>query len=48
VVEFATRLPLAFKRAGGISKAPLRDVVLKYLPPELVDRPKMGFSSQHR
>ncbi len=43
VVEFAARLPLEFKRQGGVAKAPLRDVLGRYLPSELVDRPKMGF-----
>lgn len=44
VVEFAMGLPLGYKREGGRSKAPLRDVLGKYVPAELIERPKMGFS----
>ncbi|HXK25091.1 MAG TPA: asparagine synthase (glutamine-hydrolyzing) [Myxococcota bacterium] len=46
VVEYAWRLPPALKygkRAG--SKHLLRKLLDRYVPPELVDRPKRGFSS---
>ena len=43
VVEFALQMPYGFKRHGGAPKAPLRDVLSNYLPPALIDRPKMGF-----
>jgi asparagine synthase (glutamine-hydrolysing) len=43
VVEFAWKLPLHFKICNGISKWILRQVLYKYVPPELVKRPKMGF-----
>jgi asparagine synthase (glutamine-hydrolysing) len=46
VVEYAWRLPPALKycnQAG--SKHLLRRLLYRHVPPELVDRPKMGFSS---
>jgi asparagine synthase (glutamine-hydrolysing) len=43
VVEFAWRLPLALKIREGQGKWLLRQVLYRHVPPELVDRPKMGF-----
>ena len=43
VVEFAWRLPLDYKLRNGIGKWPLRQVLYKYVPKELIERPKMGF-----
>ena len=43
VVEFAWTLPLHFKIRKGTSKWILRQVLRKYVPPKLVERPKMGF-----
>ncbi|MBT6902529.1 MAG: asparagine synthase (glutamine-hydrolyzing) [Nitrospina sp.] len=43
VVEFAWRIPLAMKVHEGQSKWILRQVLHKYVPRHLVDRPKMGF-----
>lgn len=43
VVEFAWRLPLEMKVRGGQGKVILRDVLYKYVPRELLERPKMGF-----
>ena len=43
VVEFAWRLPLSMKIRGKHSKWLLRQVLNKYVPLKLVDRPKMGF-----
>lgn len=43
VVEFAWRVPFALKIRGGQGKWLLRQVLHRYVPPALVDRPKMGF-----
>ncbi|MFZ5761965.1 MAG: asparagine synthase (glutamine-hydrolyzing) [Thermodesulfobacteriota bacterium] len=43
VVEFAWRLPLAMKIRNGQGKWLLRQMLYKYVPRELVERPKMGF-----
>ncbi len=43
VVEFAWRLPMRFKIRNGTSKWILRQVLYKYVPAELIERPKMGF-----
>ncbi|MBO9480328.1 asparagine synthase (glutamine-hydrolyzing) [Salinisphaera sp. G21_0] len=44
VVEFAWRLPLDMKIRDGQGKWILREVLYKYVPRELIERPKMGFS----
>jgi asparagine synthase (glutamine-hydrolysing) len=44
IIEFAWRLPLAMKIKGDIGKGPLRQVLDRYVPKELVDRPKQGFA----
>ncbi len=43
VVEFAARLPLSMKMRGGRGKWILRQVLGRYLPQELTERPKKGF-----
>jgi len=43
LVEFAWTLPASILRNNGISKWPLRQILYKHVPKELVDRPKMGF-----
>ncbi len=44
LVEFAWTLPLRYKFDGRQSKRVLRRVLHRYVPPGLVERPKMGFS----
>jgi asparagine synthase (glutamine-hydrolysing) len=44
VVEWAWRLPLDFKMRKGQSKWLLRQVLYRYVPPALVERPKSGFA----
>ncbi|MEM7171881.1 MAG: asparagine synthase (glutamine-hydrolyzing) [Pseudomonadota bacterium] len=44
VVEFAWRLPMR-RKAGENSKQILREVLYKYVPPHLIDRPKTGFGA---
>ncbi len=43
VIEHAWRIPLTAKIRNGNSKAILRDVLYRYVPRELIERPKMGF-----
>jgi asparagine synthase (glutamine-hydrolysing) len=44
VVEFAWRLPLKFKIREGQGKWLLRQVLYRYVPPAMIERPKKGFS----
>jgi len=44
LVEFAWQVPLSMKIHNGKSKWLLRQVLYRYVPPELIERPKWGFS----
>jgi asparagine synthase (glutamine-hydrolysing) len=43
LVEFAWQVPTEYKYRYGQGKWLLRQVLYRYVPPELMDRPKMGF-----
>jgi asparagine synthase (glutamine-hydrolysing) len=43
VVEFSWRMPLDMKIRAGQSKWPLRQILYRHVPRELIERPKMGF-----
>lgn len=43
IVELALSLPLSYKLHQGQAKWPLRQVLYRYVPQELIERPKMGF-----
>ncbi len=43
VVEFAWTLPMDYKIRQGVTKWPLRQVLYRHVPRELIERPKMGF-----
>ncbi len=44
IVEFAFQLPFDIKFREGVGKWPLRQVLYKYVPRCLVERPKKGFA----
>ncbi|MBX9252835.1 asparagine synthase (glutamine-hydrolyzing) [Desmonostoc muscorum CCALA 125] len=43
VVELASRIPLSMKIRNGQGKWLLRQILYKYVPQKLIERPKMGF-----
>lgn len=45
VFEFAWTLPAQVRLRDGVRKWPMREVLYRYVPRELVDRPKRGFSA---
>lgn len=44
MIELAWRIPVSMKVKNNVSKWALREVLYKYVPREMIDRPKMGFS----
>ena len=44
VVEFAWTLPIDYERNATTGKLVLRDVLYRYVPKEMMERPKKGFS----
>ncbi|MCR5399777.1 MAG: asparagine synthase C-terminal domain-containing protein, partial [Lachnospiraceae bacterium] len=42
--ELAWSLPLSYKISDGLTKKPLRNILYRYVPKEMMDRPKKGFS----
>ena len=44
VMEYAYRLPHAYKIQKGCKKRILKDIVYDYIPKELLERPKVGFA----
>jgi len=44
IVEFAFRLPFDLKHRDGATKWLLRQIAYKYIPVDLIERPKQGFS----
>jgi asparagine synthase (glutamine-hydrolysing) len=43
VIDFAWRLPMEYKLREGQSKWPLRQILYRHVPRELIERPKHGF-----
>jgi asparagine synthase (glutamine-hydrolysing) len=43
LVEFAYQLPLQLKLRNGVGKWVLREVLARYVPPTMFERPKSGF-----
>jgi asparagine synthase (glutamine-hydrolysing) len=44
ILEFAAQLPLDYKYDGITTKRILKDITHEYIPKEMMDRPKAGFS----
>ena len=44
VVEFAWTLPMDYLQKDGVGKRVLRNVLYRYIPKEMAERPKKGFS----
>ena len=43
VFDAAWRAPISAKIKGGVGKLPMRNIISKYVPDELMNRPKAGF-----
>ncbi len=44
LVEFLASVPVSLKRKNSVEKYLLKEIVHKYIPKEIMDRPKRGFS----
>jgi len=44
LIEYAVALPTQYKFKDGISKKILRDILYRYVPRQLIERPKQGFA----
>jgi asparagine synthase (glutamine-hydrolysing) len=44
IIEWAAQLPMDFKYRNGSKKFIIKEIVHKYIPKEMLDRPKMGFA----
>ena len=44
VVEFSWKIPTRYKYSDGVSKRVLRNILYKYVPKEMMERPKQGFA----
>ena len=44
IVKFALTLPEQYKIKAEVGKSVLRDVLYKYVPRDMIERPKMGFA----
>lgn len=43
IIEFASRLPSHYKMQNGVGKRILKSIVHRYVPKQMMDRPKMPF-----
>ena len=43
IIEWAAKLPMEYKYNNGIKKFIIKEIVHKYIPKKMMDRPKMGF-----
>ena len=46
LMDWTAGIPAELRMARGVTKALFKSVMEPYLPPELLYRPKMGFSPQ--
>lgn len=44
IVEYSLRIPQKYKYADGVKKYILKEITYDYIPKEMLDRPKTGFS----
>jgi asparagine synthase (glutamine-hydrolysing) len=44
IIEWAAQIPDEYKYRNGVKKYLLRQIVHRYVPKEIMDRPKMGFA----